>query len=71
MSTKCPYCRRRYQHAAAYENDVRAAYHDKLLFRRQTADFGSATSSVQTSFIEDAIVTQRDTRAADEFVEAW
>ena len=45
MSTKCPYCRRRYQHAAAYEKHVRTAHHDILLFCRQTADFGSATSS--------------------------
>ena len=71
MSTKCPYCRRRYQHAAAYEKHVRAAHHDILLFRRQTADFGSATSSVQTSFIEDATANQRDTSAGDEFAEGW
>ena len=63
MSTKCPYCRRRYQHAAAYEKHVRAAHHDILLFRRQTAEFGSATSSVQISFIEDATANQRDTSA--------
>ena len=71
MSTKCPYCRRRYQHAADYEKHVWAAHHDILLFRRQIADFGSATSSVQTSFIEDEIRNQRDTSAADEFAEGW
>ena len=71
MCTKCPYCRRRYHHAAAYEKHVRAAHHDILLFRRQIADFGSATSSVQISFIEDEIVTQGDTSAADEFAERW
>ena len=71
MSTKCPYCRRRYQHAAAYEKHVRAAHLDILLFRNQTADFGLATSSVQTSFIEDATVNQRDPSAGDEFAESW
>ena len=69
MSTKCPYCRRSYQHAAAYQKHVRAAHHDILLFRCQTADFGPATSSVQTSFIEDETVNQHDTGAADEFAE--
>ena len=68
---KCPYCRWHYQHAAAYEKNVRAAHHDILLFRRQIADFASATSSVQTSFIENEIVNQRDTSAADEFAEGW
>ena len=34
-------------------------------------DFGSATSSVQTSFIEDELVNQRDTSAEDEFAEGW
>ena len=70
MSTKCPYCRRRYQHAAAYEQDVRAAHYDILLFSHQTAEFGSATSSMQTSFIVDEIVNQGDTSATDEFAEA-
>ena len=71
MSTKCPYCRRRYQHTAAYEKNVRAAHHDILLFHRPTADFGSATSSVQRSFIEDATANQHDTSAGDEFAEGW
>ena len=47
------------------------AHHDILLFRRQIADFGSATSSVQTSFTEDEIVNQRDTSARDKFAEGW
>ena len=71
MSTKCPYCGRRYQHAAAYENNVRAAHHDILLFRRLIADIGSATSSVQISLIEDEIVNQRDSSAVDQFAEGW
>ena len=71
MSTKCPYCRRRRQHAAAYEKHVRAPHHDILLFRRPIADFGSATLSVQTCFIEDEIVNQRDTGAVDAFAEGW
>ena len=71
MSTKCPYCHRRYKHAAAYEKHVWVAHHDILLFRRQTVDFGSATSSVQTSFIDDATANRRDTSAGDEFAEGW
>ena len=71
MSTKCPYCRQRYRHAAVYEEYVRAAHHDILLFRRQTADFGSTTSSVQISFIQDGIVNQRGMSAADEFAVGW
>ena len=47
------------------------AHHDRFLFRRQTADFGSATSSVQTSFIEYETVNQHHTGAADEFAEGW
>ena len=39
MSTKYPYGRRRSQHAAAYEKDVRAAHQNILLYRRQIADF--------------------------------
>ena len=69
MSTKCPYCHRRYQHAAAYEKYFRAAHHDILLFRRQITDFGSVTSSVETSSREDKIVNQRDTSAKDKFAE--
>ena len=34
-------------------------------------DFGSATLSVQTSFIEDATANQRDTSAGDEFAKGW
>ena len=64
-----PFCRLRYQHAALYEKDVRAAHHDILPFRRQTADFGLATSSVQTSFIEDETVNQQETGAVDQFAE--
>ena len=71
MSMKCPYCRRRYLHAAAYQKHVPAAHHDIFLFGRQIADFGSATSSVQTSFIEHEIVNQRDTSATNEFGEGW
>ena len=71
MSTKCPYCRRHYQHTAASEKHVRAAHHDILLLWRQSADFGSATSYVQTSFIEDETVNQQDTGATDEFAEGW
>ena len=65
MSTKCPYCRRRYQHGAAYEKHVRAAHHDILLFHRQTADFGLATSSMQTSFIEDDLDSEGVPRRPD------
>ena len=71
MSTKCPYCHRRYQYTAAYEKHVQGLHHDILLFRRHTTDFGSATSSVQTSFIDDETVNQHDTGAADEFAEGW
>ena len=71
MSTNCPYSCRRYQHAAAYEKHVRAAHHDILLFRHQTADFGSATSSMQTAFNEDATANLRQTSAGDEFAESW
>ena len=42
-----------------------------MLFRRQTADFGSTTSSMQTSFIEDATANQRNTSAWDGFAEGW
>ena len=53
------------------KNTFRTPHHDILLFRRMTADFGSATSSVQTSFIEYATANQRDTSAGDEFAEGW
>ena len=33
------------------------------------ADFGSATASVQTSFLEDDKVNRHDTRAMNEFAE--
>ena len=49
----------------------RVVHHDILLFRSQIVDFGSATSSVQISFIEDEIVNQCDTSAVDEFAEGW
>ena len=71
MSTKCPNCHRRYQHGPAYEQQVPAAHDDILLFRRQTADFGSATSSVPTSFIQDETVNQHDTGVTDQFQEGW
>ena len=71
MSTKCPYFGQRYQHATAYEKRLRATHYDILLFRRQTLDFGSVTSSVQTSFIENATANQLDTSAGDEFSEGW
>ena len=70
-STKCPYCRRHYQHAAACENHVWAAHDDILLLRRQTTNFGLATSSMQTSFIENATANQPNTSAGDEFAECW
>ena len=47
------------------------AHHHILLFRRQSADFGSATSSVERSFIADKTVNQHDTGAPDEFAEGW
>jgi len=31
LSTKCPYCRRRYQQAAAYEKHLETMHHDILL----------------------------------------
>jgi len=71
MTTKCPYCRRRYQHAAAYERHVRTTHHDIMLLRRQIADLGSATSPGRTAFIEDETVNQCVTSAVDEFAEGW
>jgi len=71
MTTKCPYCCRRYQHAAAYEKHVQVVHHDILLGHGQVADPGSATSSVRTSFIQDETGNQRHTSAVGEFTEGW
>ena len=38
LSTKCPYCRRRYQQAAASEKHLEAIHHDILLSLRGIVD---------------------------------
>ena len=38
LSTKCPYCRRRYQQAAAYEKHLETMHHDILLSLRAIVD---------------------------------
>jgi len=58
MTTKCPYCRRRYQHAAAYENHVRTIHHDIMLFNCETAGFTSTTPSAGTPFVQDEALNQ-------------
>ena len=69
MSTKCACCRQRYQHAAAYEQHVLAAYHDVMLFCRQITDLVSTTSPVLTSFIEhQALVPWTNSERAGVFL---
>ena len=65
MTTKCPYCRRRYQHAAAYENHVRTIHHDIMLFNRATASFASTTPSAGTHFVQDQALNQRISSRAE------
>ena len=38
LSTKCPYCRRRYKQAAAYEKHLETMHHDILLSLRAIVD---------------------------------
>jgi len=38
LSTTCPYCRRRYQQAAAYEKHLKTMHHDILLSIRAIVD---------------------------------
>src|SRR6201995_3944863 len=38
VSTKCPYCRRRYQQAAAYKKHLETMHHDILLSLRGIVD---------------------------------
>jgi len=38
LTTKCPYCRRRYQHAAANEKHLETMHHDILLSLRAIVD---------------------------------
>ena len=68
---KCPYCCWRCEHAAAYEKPVQVVHHDILLFHRQVADPGSATSSMRTSFIQYETVNQRHPSAVGKFTEDW
>ena len=49
-TTKCPYCRRRYQQASAYEKHLQTIYLDIVLSLSAIAD---ATSRVRTTFVPD------------------
>jgi len=50
-TTKCPYCRRHYQEAAAYEKHLPPIYLDILL--SHTAIAHAASSTAQPTFVRD------------------
>jgi len=56
-TTKCPYCRRRYQQAAAYEKHVQTMHLDIVLSLNANADL---TSRGPLAFVPDETINQSD-----------
>ena len=58
-------------HIEATPTIKKPAHNDRLLHYHQTVHFGSPTSSVKTSFIDDTTRNQRNTSTWDEFAKGW
>jgi len=56
-TTKCPYCRRRYQQAAAYEKHLQTIHLDIILSLRANADL---TTPGPPAFVHDETINQSD-----------
>jgi len=57
-TTKCPYCRRRYQQAAAYEKHLHTMHLDIVLSLNAIAD--AASSTARPTFVRDELENMTD-----------
>jgi len=57
-TTKCPYCRRRYQQAAAYEKHLHTMHLDIVLSLNAIAD--AASSTARPTFGRDVLENMTD-----------